>query len=891
MKKKFILQDYESCGDSSISQLQKTHFWLNYYNGQLSSYGLHTLNSLCDRAMDTHKKLIDLKTIKAHIIGKSRLRSLLNIIRNITRKWQKYLPWYYSKNQQHQHQHKININNNNNQLQISIGKIQYWCKILFRKLFHYLLISFLIMFIECTIIIYQFHTNLCNRLLNKNLIKLHLILEIISCLLLLYDYIQLYYWFKQNKQRIFHILIFIWIILYLFAIICRFLSCIIYFILFIIGTSKNLCIIFYILKSLSLIECIILCLFLIEPIQLFVDYMLNRYVSISYDIGLAYISSEEQALRIIHRLTDNEIIRIRLRELSLQHIKNVLNDVLIMQEDHPGTVISIKTHHTLNLLYNTAKQGITQIRSRGVLDNDDCNLLEQLLKNMHVYLHIPSTMPPASPIIAIHNLAWLFSNEQLTIQQKYEIEEKILQALPNENIKRFENESLLHPQTVSWQDFLWHKNDKIHGIYLLVNGIIEEWKLDPYDIDAYHYEIRSKEINRTRQTITTTTQQISSLNHLKHVHYSSEYQQSISKNQKDLQYSLVNENIEQSNINEIFSDALSQIESTTSRETDSLLKDQSINTFEKDTKFINMDNMLYNKTSHYDYLKSTTGVRVAFEDGFYMRWHHLITTPINDKFNDHSITVDDDIHQYYYHTKSEENFDELFNETFDKYRQMHPATSERIHRRYSYSSGDCIGLYDFLISNGEKYESTAKCLTNVTVFFISKEKLFEILNTYSLWNALWLEIGIQLALRILPDIQAFQYSSIKSNNNRSIVDFTLIDKRLLNSGLLIYNEMTCTLDDIIHINEDLLLIAGSVRNQISKYVYEAPIFIKRSLSKQGLKLLEGRSITKILVLPKVTTTINMNNIFTDNSLIHHILDIEMKRNFSQRSTDKNYKTI
>ncbi|CAF3986168.1 unnamed protein product [Rotaria sp. Silwood1] len=436
-----------------------------------------------------------------------------------------------------------------------------------------------------------------------------------------------------------------------------------------------------------------------------------------------------------------------------------------MQEDHPGTVISIKTHHTLNLLYNTAKQGITQIRSRGVLDNDDCNLLEQLLKNMHVYLHIPSTMPPASPIIAIHNLAWLFSNEQLTIQQKYEIEEKILQALPNENIKRFENESLLHPQTVSWQDFLWHKNDKIHGIYLLVNGIIEEWKLDPYDIDAYHYEIRSKEINRTRQTITTTTQQILSPNHLKHVHYSSEYQQSISKNQKDLQYSLVNENIEQSNINEIFSDALSQIESTTSRETDSLLKDQSINTFEKDTKFINMDNMLYNKTSHYDYLKSTTGVRVAFED------------------------------------------------------------------------------------------------------------------------------GIQLALRILPDIQAFQYSSIKSNNNRSIVDFTLIDKRLLNSGLLIYNEMTCTSDDIIHINEDLLLIAGSVRNQISKYVYEAPIFIKRSLSKQGLKLLEGRSITKILVLPKVITTINMNNIFTDNSLIHHILDIEMKRNFSQRSTDKNYKTI
>ncbi|CAF2903835.1 unnamed protein product [Rotaria sp. Silwood2] len=670
-----------------------------------------------------------------------------------------------------------------------------------------------------------------------------------------------------------------------------------------IGSSKNLCITFYILKSLSLIECIILCLFLIEPLQFSIDYMLNRYVSISYDIGLAYISSEEQALKIIHRLTDNEIIRIRLRELSLQHIKNVLNDVLIMQEDHPGTVISIKTHHTLNLLYNTAKQGITQIRSRGVLDNDDCNLLEQSLKNIHVYLHIPSTMPPASPIMAIHNLAWLFSNEQLTNQQIHEIEEKILQALPNENAKRFANESLLHPQTVSWQDFLWHKNDKIHGVYLLVNGIIEEWKLDPYDIDAYHYEIRSKEINHTRQ-LPLTTQQISSPNNFKHVHYSSEYQQSISKNTKDLKVSLVkendknksdqnrrsisipNENIEQSltsNMNEVFSDALSQVESTASRETDSLVDVQSINTFEKDTKLINMDTTLYNEPSHYDHLKSTTGVRTAFEDGFYMRWHHLITTPMSDKFQDNSTIVDDDIHQYYHHTQFEENFDELFNETFDKYRQMHPATSERIHRRYSYSSGDCIGLYDFLISNGEKHESTAKCLTNVTVFFISKEKLFEILNTYSLWDALWLEIGIQLALRILPDIRAFQHSSIKSNNNRPLANFTLIDNRLLNSGLLIYNDMTCTSDDVIHIHEDLLLIAGSVRNQISKCVYEAPIFIKRSLSKQGLKLLEGRSITKILVLPKATTAMNTNNLFTDISLIHHILDVETKRDFSQRS--------
>jgi hypothetical protein len=264
---------------SNYFRLQKTHFWSDYYNGQLSSYGLHTLNSLCDRAIDTPKKFLDLKSIKSHIVDKSRLRSLLNTIRNYTHKCQKSLPWNYS---------------NDNQKQSSI---------LLRKLFYYIPLSFLIILIECIIIIYQLYTNLCNNLLNKYLINLNLILEIISSLLLFFDYTQLYYWLNQRKNLI-------WIILYTFAITCRLVSCIIYLIILIIKPSTGLCLIFYILKSLSLIECIILCLFFVEPLRLFLDYMLNRYISVSYDIGLAYISSEEQIIRIIHRLTDNGKIRI-----------------------------------------------------------------------------------------------------------------------------------------------------------------------------------------------------------------------------------------------------------------------------------------------------------------------------------------------------------------------------------------------------------------------------------------------------------------------------------------------------------------------------------------------------------------------------------------------------
>lgn len=184
-------------------------------------------------------------------------------------------------------------------------------------------------------------------------------------------------------------------------------------------------------------------------------------------------------------MISSESIRIRIRERLLENIKSVLNDVLHMQEIHPGTIISIKTHHTLNLLYDTTKRAIAQIRSRGVLDADDCDLLETSLKQRHIAQHVPSTMPPPSPLLAIQQLPWLIASEHLTIEQRSEIEEILLQGH-------------FHAQSFSWQDYLWHRNDEFQGIYLIVYGLVEEWKMDPFDVDALKNEIRWKENIRNR---------------------------------------------------------------------------------------------------------------------------------------------------------------------------------------------------------------------------------------------------------------------------------------------------------------------------------------------------------------------------------------------------------
>lgn len=238
------------------SRLQKTHFWSDYYHGQLSSKALHLLNSLCDRAIDTSEKTLDSKSIQIHRLLPNRLQSIINRIDRC----RVHLPWFHSSS----------------------------------ILFFYLPWIFLI---ECVIIIYQLSINSCNGLWKTHLIKFHFTLEILLILLLVFDGLQLVY-YQQRKY-------FIWVNLLAFGMISRLCSCVVYLIILNTESSVKLCRAFYILKCLSLIQCFLFAGYLLEVIRWSLDYILNRYIRDRYGIALAYISSEEHILKIIHRLTDH----------------------------------------------------------------------------------------------------------------------------------------------------------------------------------------------------------------------------------------------------------------------------------------------------------------------------------------------------------------------------------------------------------------------------------------------------------------------------------------------------------------------------------------------------------------------------------------------------------
>lgn len=133
--------------------------------------------------------------------------------------------------------------------------------------------------------------------------------------------------------------------------------------------------------------------------------------------------------------------------------------------------------------------------------------------------------------------------------------------------------------------------------------------------------------------------------------------------------------------------------------------------------------------------------------------------------------------------------------------------------------------------------------------------------------------GIHLALRTLPKIRSFHDTNETSSHSK------FCHQRLSSAGILMLTTSNCTDDDILDVNDDLFLIAGSLRNQISKCVYEAPCYINASLTEQGLKCLDDRTMMKILLLPRSSSIQTRKDVFTDRSLIRYILTEDLQESF------------
>ncbi|XP_013420708.1 sodium/hydrogen exchanger 10 [Lingula anatina] len=191
---------------------------------------------------------------------------------------------------------------------------------------------------------------------------------------------------------------------------------------------------------------------LIPKIIAFLNRQINQMLSYGYDVGKGYVVGEEEVKKLIDHINDNKKIAVILKQVSDKGRLEVIRELGLLQREHPGIAVSVKTRQAIRSVLNTLRDSILELRGDGLLDEMEGQKLEMMVEErMKKLLKAPSSIPPPSPIHLLRNVAWLKGDDRL--------------------LEFFvERAELL---TYNYGDTLMRRGDLPNGIYILLSGMVK----------------------------------------------------------------------------------------------------------------------------------------------------------------------------------------------------------------------------------------------------------------------------------------------------------------------------------------------------------------------------------------------------------------------------------
>lgn len=198
---------------------------------------------------------------------------------------------------------------------------------------------------------------------------------------------------------------------------------------------------------------------LIPTLLRMVNERINVALRFGYDVGKGYVMGEEDVFLHIPLMVDNKEIANTLRDKVNAGRIEIMRELGLLQKEHPGIAVSVKTQQATRRILNTLRDKISILRGEGVLDELEAHKIELMVeKKMKKLLKMPPTMPPPPPERVIGNLPWIKGDDLL------------MEYITN------------NAELVSMQEgeTLFCEGDPQGGIYIVVSGLI---KVDGQIID------------------------------------------------------------------------------------------------------------------------------------------------------------------------------------------------------------------------------------------------------------------------------------------------------------------------------------------------------------------------------------------------------------------------
>ena len=127
---------------------------------------------------------------------------------------------------------------------------------------------------------------------------------------------------------------------------------------------------------------------LIPQVIAVLNKQINKQIRYGYDVGKGYVMAEEDVSDFITHLIDNNTIRAEMSSIVTKGRLTILKELALLQREHPGIAVSVKTQQAARRILNNIQQKIHELSTEGALDSGECDKLEKVC-----YLLITSKIP------------------------------------------------------------------------------------------------------------------------------------------------------------------------------------------------------------------------------------------------------------------------------------------------------------------------------------------------------------------------------------------------------------------------------------------------------------------------------------------------------------------
>ncbi|XP_065070787.1 sperm-specific sodium:proton exchanger-like [Rhopilema esculentum] len=184
-----------------------------------------------------------------------------------------------------------------------------------------------------------------------------------------------------------------------------------------------------------------------------VNDRINKQLSFGYDIGKGFVIAEEDVMKMIDQLVVDEKIMKDLKMRSEKNRLDIIRSLGLLQREHPGIAISVKTRQGTRSVLNNALDTLAQLRSNGVMDKSEALKLEMLIQErMKRQLNAPSYIAPKKPESLLRGLPWLRVMTEETVSFIIEQAEMI---------------------SYEFGDVMLRQGEPTDGVYLIVSGMVK----------------------------------------------------------------------------------------------------------------------------------------------------------------------------------------------------------------------------------------------------------------------------------------------------------------------------------------------------------------------------------------------------------------------------------